>query len=131
MGVPAHGGSLDGQGAVVVDGLVLVASGYPRNGGMPGNVLLAFAPTDGFFCVLRLRRNQIQRQQDALPMRSAMLTCLAAFSFIPAALAHHSFSAEFDANQAVTLTGTVTSVEWRSPHVWVLCRRQGRWRDRI
>ena len=41
-GVPARGGSLDGQGVVVVDGLVLVASGYPRNGGMPGNVLLAF-----------------------------------------------------------------------------------------
>ena len=41
-GVQAHGGSLDGQGVVVADGLVLVASGYPRNGGMPGNVLLAF-----------------------------------------------------------------------------------------
>jgi polyvinyl alcohol dehydrogenase (cytochrome) len=41
-GVPARGGSLDGQGVVVADGLVLVASGYPRNGGMPGNVLLAF-----------------------------------------------------------------------------------------
>ena len=40
--VPARGGSLDGQGVVVVDGLVLVGSGYPRNGGMPGNVLLAF-----------------------------------------------------------------------------------------
>ena len=41
-GVPARGGSLDGQGVVVADGLVLVASGYPRNGGMAGNVLLAF-----------------------------------------------------------------------------------------
>jgi polyvinyl alcohol dehydrogenase (cytochrome) len=41
-GVPARGGSLDGQGVVVADGLVLVASGYPRNGGIPGNVLLAF-----------------------------------------------------------------------------------------
>jgi polyvinyl alcohol dehydrogenase (cytochrome) len=41
-GVAARGGSLDGQGVVVADGLVLVASGYPRNGGMPGNVLLAF-----------------------------------------------------------------------------------------
>ncbi|HXT18786.1 MAG TPA: PQQ-binding-like beta-propeller repeat protein, partial [Gemmatimonadaceae bacterium] len=41
-GVPARGGSLDGQGVVVVGGLVLVTSGYPRNGGMPGNVLLAF-----------------------------------------------------------------------------------------
>jgi len=25
-----------------VDGMVYVNSGYPRNGGMPGNVLLAF-----------------------------------------------------------------------------------------
>jgi polyvinyl alcohol dehydrogenase (cytochrome) len=41
-GVPARGGSLDGQGVVIADGLVLIASGYPRNGGMPGNVLLAF-----------------------------------------------------------------------------------------
>ena len=36
------GGSLDGAGPVVVDGMVFVNSGYPRFGGMPGNVLLAF-----------------------------------------------------------------------------------------
>ena len=41
-GVPATGGSLDGAGAVVVGGMVFVNSGYPRFGGMPGNVLLAF-----------------------------------------------------------------------------------------
>jgi polyvinyl alcohol dehydrogenase (cytochrome) len=40
--VPAHGGSIDGPGPVVVNGLVLIGSGYPRNGGMTGNVLLAF-----------------------------------------------------------------------------------------
>ncbi len=40
--VPAHGGSIDGPGPVVSNGLVLIGSGYPRNGGMPGNVLLAF-----------------------------------------------------------------------------------------
>jgi hypothetical protein len=34
------------------------------------------------------------------------------------ALAHHSFSAEFDANKRVTMTGTVTNVEWRNPHTW-------------
>ena len=43
-GVPAKGGSIDGAGPVVAGRMVFVNSGYPRNGGMPGNVLLAFAP---------------------------------------------------------------------------------------
>lgn len=34
------------------------------------------------------------------------------------ASAHHSFSAEFDAEQTVKLTGIVTKVEWTNPHVW-------------
>jgi polyvinyl alcohol dehydrogenase (cytochrome) len=41
-GVPAKGGSIDGAGPVIAGGMVFVNSGYPRNGGMPGNVLLAF-----------------------------------------------------------------------------------------
>jgi uncharacterized protein DUF6152 len=35
------------------------------------------------------------------------------------ALAHHSFSAEFDAQKPITLTGVVTKVEWTNPHVWL------------
>jgi polyvinyl alcohol dehydrogenase (cytochrome) len=45
-GVPARGGSIDGAGPVITGGMVFVNSGYPRNGGMPGNVLLAFGPGD-------------------------------------------------------------------------------------
>jgi polyvinyl alcohol dehydrogenase (cytochrome) len=41
--VPGRGGSIDGPGAVVVNGMVFISSGYTRNGGMAGNVLLAFA----------------------------------------------------------------------------------------
>jgi len=41
-GVAAGGGSLDGAGPVVAGGMVFVNSGYPRFGGTPGNVLLAF-----------------------------------------------------------------------------------------
>jgi Family of unknown function (DUF6152) len=33
-----------------------------------------------------------------------------------AASAHHSFAAEFDRNLPVTVTGTVTKVEWMNPH---------------
>jgi polyvinyl alcohol dehydrogenase (cytochrome) len=43
-GVPAKGGSMDGPGPVVVNGMVFVNSGYSRFGGEPGNVLLAFGP---------------------------------------------------------------------------------------
>jgi polyvinyl alcohol dehydrogenase (cytochrome) len=42
-GQPAHGGSLDGPGPVVADGILYVNSGYGQYGGMPGNVLLAFS----------------------------------------------------------------------------------------
>jgi Family of unknown function (DUF6152) len=39
--------------------------------------------------------------------------------FAAPALAHHAFSAEFDASQPVTLRGTITSVEWINPHAWI------------
>jgi hypothetical protein len=34
-------------------------------------------------------------------------------------LAHHSFAAEFDAAQPITLNGTVTKMEWINPHAWI------------
>jgi len=33
-------------------------------------------------------------------------------------LAHHSFAAEYDSKQPITVTGAVTKVEWMNPHVY-------------
>ena len=35
------------------------------------------------------------------------------------AVAHHSFSAEYDAKMPVTLKGTVIKMEWINPHSWI------------
>ena len=34
-------------------------------------------------------------------------------------VAHHSFVAEFDRDQPVKLTGTITKMEWVNPHAWI------------
>ena len=40
-------------------------------------------------------------------------------AFLPAvASAHHSFAAQYDSNQPVTLQGTITKVEWMNPHAY-------------
>jgi polyvinyl alcohol dehydrogenase (cytochrome) len=45
-GVAARGGSAASGGPVVANGMVFIGSGYPGfQGGQPGNVLLAFAPS--------------------------------------------------------------------------------------
>lgn len=45
-GIRAHGGSMNGSGPVVADGMLFVNAGYSRLPVMAGNVLLAFS-TDG------------------------------------------------------------------------------------
>ncbi|MXY25601.1 MAG: hypothetical protein F4Y45_13930 [Acidobacteria bacterium] len=35
------------------------------------------------------------------------------------ALAHHAFSAEFDATKPVALRGKITKMEWINPHAWM------------
>lgn len=57
----------------------------------------------------------MQRRNLILTVSSAIVCAVA----IGAARAHHSFAAEFDADQPVELTGTITRMEWINPHTWM------------
>jgi Family of unknown function (DUF6152) len=46
------------------------------------------------------------------------LLIAAAFASAQPAVAHHSFSM-FDMSQQQTIIGTVKSIEWTAPHVWI------------
>src|SRR4026208_132597 len=59
--------------------------------------------------------------------RAAILTVAAAGALLSttSASAHHSFAAEFDRALPVTVTGTVTKVEWMNPHARFYIDSQG------
>ena len=51
-------------------------------------------------------------------LRAKVFGLVALVLAAPAA-AHHSFSAIFDSAKPVTVTGTVSRVEWMNPHTWI------------
>ena len=51
-------------------------------------------------------------------MRVRLIIALSVLLTATSALAHHSFSSEYDAKQPITLKGLVTKIEWQNPHVF-------------
>jgi hypothetical protein len=45
---------------------------------------------------------------------------LSTLLFSLTATAHHSFPAQYDINQSVELSGTVTEVQWTNPHIFIM-----------
>ncbi len=56
-------------------------------------------------------------------MRTNRIVALVAVGLLALAaapvVAHHAFSAEFDADRPLKLEGKVTRVEWINPHAWI------------
>lgn len=52
-------------------------------------------------------------------MRSLLLGLALLVGGVSAARAHHSFAAEYDSNTVLTLTGTISKVDWTNPHIYI------------
>src|SRR6202050_1480010 len=60
------------------------------------------------------------REVRYMNSRVAVLTLSVGLGLCPfAAFAHHSFAAEYDSNQPISLKGTVVTMEWVNPHSWL------------
>src|SRR6185312_8950975 len=57
-------------------------------------------------------------KEHAMKLNKSVAAAFALLALGIPALAHHSFSAEYDAKKPVTLKGVITKVDWANPHVY-------------
>ncbi len=62
-------------------------------------------------------------RKNAIKAMKTKLTIVAVAAVLAATalpmLAHHAFTAEFDASRPLSLSGTFTKMDWVNPHSWI------------
>ena len=64
-------------------------------------------------------REAVRKCRTVAVCAGATLLTLIQLTTTEAVFAHHSFPAQYDVDQPVTLTGSVTRVEWTNPHIFI------------
>ena len=57
-------------------------------------------------------------EKTFLSLRGCVMFVSAALLMTPALAAHHSFAAEYEGDKPVTVSGTVSKIEWANPHIY-------------
>jgi len=63
--------------------------------------------------------DRLPLKEEFMTMKKGAVALIAAALMGGSAFAHHNMSALFDINDHVTVTGTLTKLDWRNPHVYL------------
>src|SRR5262249_47434759 len=61
--------------------------------------------------------NRTEAEGEAFMSHRTIFLAAAAFMFVAPALAHHNMSAIYDFSDRITMTGSLSKIDWRNPHI--------------